>query len=72
MPESRKTTEKPLGIFQPGVLFTATAVKQLCGWGEWAFRQNKKRGLRVLTVGKTAFVRSDDLIAFVEAQGQTA
>lgn len=69
MPKSPSTAE-PIGIFDPRLLYTADAVKQLCGWGEWAFRQAKRKGLRVLTVGKTTFVRGGDLIEFVEAQDQ--
>jgi hypothetical protein len=66
---SGKTEPKPLGIFDPALLYTAEAVKQLCTWGEWAFRQNRRKGLRTLAVGKTIFVRGSDLIEFVESHG---
>ena len=64
------STAEPLGIIDPRLMYTAAAVKQSCRWGEWAFRQNKRKGLRVLTVGKSQFVRGADLIEFVEAQDQ--
>jgi hypothetical protein len=70
MSKSTATPAAPLGIFDPRLLYTADATKQLCGWGEWAFRQNRRRGLKVLVCGKSVFVRGSDLIAFVESQNQ--
>jgi hypothetical protein len=68
MPKSSANSDAP-GIFDPRLLYTADEVKRIARWGEWAFRQNRARGLRTKTVGKTIFVRGDDLIQFVEAQG---
>ena len=65
-----KPDHRPLGIFDPRLLYTADAVKELTGWGEWAFRQNRHRGLRTKTVGKTIFVEGSALISFVESQGK--
>jgi hypothetical protein len=68
MPKSSATSDAP-GVFHPGDVYTADEVKRRTGWGSWAFAQNRRRGLRTKTVGKTIFVRGDDLIQFVEAQG---
>ncbi len=68
MPKPAATFE-PLGVFDPRLLYTGEAVKRLCGWGEWAFRQNRRKGLRTITIGKTVFVLGTDLIAFVEHAG---
>lgn len=66
MPEDRKQ----LGVFDPRLLYTAEAVKALTHWGEWAFRQNRRKGLKTKTIGKTVFVRGSDLIAFVDSEGK--
>jgi hypothetical protein len=69
MKKAQPPEPAPLGIFDPRLLYTSEAVKRLTGWGEWAFRQNRARGLRTKTVGKSVFVRGADLIKFVETQG---
>lgn len=62
--------QSDLGVFDPRLLYTKQAVCRLCHWGEWSFRQHKRKGLRVLSAGKSLFVRGSDLIAYVEKQNQ--
>ena len=69
MPKPSATSE-PLGIFDPRLLYTAEAVKRMSGWGEWALRQNRRKGLKTKTVGKSVFVKGSDLITFVESEGK--
>lgn len=60
----------PTGIISPAHLYTTEGIKRVVGWGQWAFAQHRRNGLRSKVCGKTVFVRGADLIAYVESCGK--
>ena len=51
---------------EPGVLYPLPALKRLVGWESGSFRRARADGLPVLYRGRTAFVRGEDFIRFIE------
>lgn len=46
--------------------YSIKEVKRVMGWGDWAWREARGAGLRVLYLRGRAFVRGDDLIAYFD------
>lgn len=50
------------GFIQPGCLYLVSEAKGRLQMGDWAWRQIRRRGLRVIHMGTRAYVLADDLI----------
>lgn len=53
------------GTFVPGELLTLPELRRRTGWGQFALRQARKRGLRIVRSGNSRYCFSDDFIKFV-------
>lgn len=66
--KSSNTTGRPPtpGVIADGETYRLDEFRRRSGMGEWAMRQARRQGLRVLKVGNLAFVRGSDFWAFAE------
>ena len=58
-----------LGVIRSGELYTLAAAKARLGIKDAALRSARRSGLPVLRYGGRAFIRGDDLIAFLMRAG---
>ena len=54
----------PAGVIEPGTLYLAEEARARLKVGDWAWRQMRRRGLRVIRQGRRAYVLGDDLLKF--------
>lgn len=64
------STGNVTGEINPNCLYTLDEAKSRTGWGNWAFRSARRRGLVVRKVGVRHYVSGKDLIAFIEQSGE--
>lgn len=61
------STPTIVGEILPATLYTLSRAQEISGLGASSFREARRKGLRVLYIGRTAFVRGSDLIGYIEA-----
>lgn len=49
-----------------GVIYPLDCFQRSVGFGRFAMRQARRKGLRIIRVGGRAFVRGSDFLAFVD------
>lgn len=54
------------GVVRADELYTAAEVRRRLRWRDHSFRQAKRKGLRVVTFGRTKYVLGSDVLAFFE------
>jgi hypothetical protein len=59
------------GTIEPGVLYSLDEAKQRTRMSNHAFRSARQNGLRVLYVGRRAFVMGDDIISHIQETAAT-
>lgn len=64
------TSGNHAGEINPSCLYTLDEAKARTGWGKWAFRSARRRGLVVRKVGVRHYVSGKDLITFIEQVGE--
>ncbi len=55
------------GYVSSNVLYTSAEVRNRLGLGDWAWRQLRRQGLRVIKVGNRSFVLGGDVIDLFES-----
>lgn len=63
-------TATAVGEINPNCVYTLAEAKARTGWGDWAFRSARRRGLIVRRVGSRHYVSGRDLIAFIDQTGE--
>ena len=63
-----KSTGKPrvAGVISRDEVYTLDELQQRLRLGAWALRQARRAGLRVLRIGRCAFVRGSDVMEFLD------
>lgn len=59
---------KITGQIEPQTLYSLEEFKQVSGMGNWALRQARKAGLKMLKSGNRKFVKGQDFIDFLDSQ----
>ncbi|QDT44281.1 hypothetical protein Pan241w_43890 [Gimesia alba] len=59
---------KSTGQIEPQTLYSLEEFKQVSGMGNWALRQARKAGLKMLKVGNRKFVKGQAFINFLDSQ----
>jgi len=57
------------GELRPETVYTLSKAKFVTSWGDASFRSARRNGLRVIYLGRQAFVKGSDLIAYIEKNG---
>ncbi len=58
------------GQIEPQTLYSLEQFKQVSGMGNWALRQARKAGLKMLKVGNRKFVKGQVFIDFLDSQNE--
>lgn len=53
-------------VIDPTKVYPLATFKRIVGYGDWAMRQARRDGLRVIYRGNRAFVRGADFDAFLQ------
>ncbi|QDT79189.1 hypothetical protein Mal35_26440 [Gimesia maris] len=59
---------QPTGQIEPQTLYSLEEFKQVSGMGNWALRQARKAGLKMLKIGNRKFVKGQAFIDFLDSQ----
>jgi len=60
------------GQIEPQTLYSLDEFKQVSGMGNWALRQARKAGLKMLKVGNRKYVKGQAFIDFLDAQNDNS
>lgn len=58
------------GQIEPQTLYSLEEFKQVSGMKNWALRQARKAGLKMLRIGNRKFVKGQAFIDFLESQNE--
>jgi len=58
--------QKPPGVIRADEVYTINEFCRRSGLGDYAFRQARRDGLRVVEVGKKRFVRGADWLGYLD------
>lgn len=58
------------GVISPGDLYTLAEAQQRSGLGEWAFRQARRKGLKVIRRHGRAFVSGAELVRYLSESAE--
>ncbi|QDT84775.1 hypothetical protein [Gimesia chilikensis] len=61
---------EPTGQIEPQTLYSLEEFKQVSGMGNWALRQARKAGLKMLKIGNRKFVKGQAFIDFLDSQNE--
>ena len=62
-----KQKSKPGRSIEPQTLYALEEFKQVSGMGNWALRQARKAGLKMLKIGNRKFVKGQAFIEFLDS-----
>jgi len=60
------------GQIEPQTLYSLDEFKQVSGMGNWALRQARKEGLKMLKIGNRKFVKGQTFIDFLDSQNDNS
>ncbi|MCH9715960.1 MAG: hypothetical protein K0U90_05625 [Planctomycetes bacterium] len=60
------------GQIEPQTLYTLEEFKQVSGMGNWALRQARNAGMKMLRIGNRKFVKGQTFIEFLDSQNDTS
>lgn len=60
------------GRIEPQTLYSLEEFKQVSGMGNWALRQARKAGLKMLKIGNRKFVKGQAFIDFLDTQNDNS
>tara|TARA_R110002049_G_scaffold292498_2_gene477057 strand:- start:2630 stop:2866 length:237 start_codon:yes stop_codon:yes gene_type:complete len=60
------------GQIEPQTLYSLEEFKQVSGMGNWALRQARKAGLKMLKIGNRKFVKGQAFIDFLDSQNDNS
>lgn len=58
------------GQIEPQTLYSLEEFKQVSGMRNWALREARKAGLKMLKIGNRKFVKGQAFIDFLESQNE--
>jgi hypothetical protein len=58
------------GVVYRDAIYRVSAIRQAMGWGRVSWRAARRRGLRVLRLGRNSYVLGVDVMAYIEAQAR--
>ncbi|HBL45456.1 hypothetical protein [Gimesia sp.] len=69
--EQPSTQWKTTGQIEPDRLYSLEEFKRVTGLKDWALRQARRAGLKMLKLGNRKFVKGQAFIVFLENQNET-
>ncbi|EDL58368.1 hypothetical protein [Gimesia maris] len=63
---------KGTGQIEPDTLYSLDQFKQVSGMGNWALREARKAGLKMLKIGNRKYVKGQSFIDFLESVNETS
>lgn len=60
------------GQIEPQTLYSLEEFKQVSGMGNWALREARKAGLKMLKIGNRKYVKGQSFIDFLESVNETS
>src|SRR5689334_23059542 len=64
-PTTTESRQRAPGVIEPGSLYTLSEFSARTGLGEWALRQARRKGLRMVRVGSAKFILGADFVAYI-------